>query len=186
MHLPGFINKLTLPLKALKYKSLHGINSRKEFYKIIDRERERANRNNHKVSLLVFNLESFPDNGRERKLLIKNIIKEKRKVDEFGWYDKHSIGVILPYTSSRGAREFSVRLSRTLNFIMPDSFCFLYTYPLEDKIDVLEKKADAEPENKIANHRENSDVDIKSSATDNVENRLDDLVQNRSIRSGSK
>ena len=163
----------------LKYKSLHGINSRKEFYKIIDRERERANRNNHKVSLLVFNLESFPDNSNERKLLIKNIIMEKRKVDELGWYDKHSIGVILPYTSSRGARQFSVRLSRTLNFIMPDSFCYLFTYPLEDK-------TDAELENNVSNGTENSVVAIKNLASDNVKNKSDDFVQNRSIRSGSK
>ncbi|MEJ2099612.1 MAG: hypothetical protein P8X68_06510 [Desulfobacterales bacterium] len=90
----------------MKYKSLHGINSRKEFYKIIDRERERASRNNHQVSLLVYNLESFPDNGRESRQLIENILKEKRKVDELGWYDKRKVGVILPYTASHGARKF--------------------------------------------------------------------------------
>jgi hypothetical protein len=177
MHLPGFINKLSLPLKALKYKSLHGVNSRKEFYKIIDRERERANRNNHKVSLLVFNLESFPDNGKERKLLIKNIIKEKRKIDEFGWYDKHSIGVILPYTSSRGAREFSVRLSRTLNFIMPDSFCYLFTYPLESR-------TGAEAESKVDNV--NSVAAIQNTANDHAENKSNDFVQDTSLRRVSK
>lgn len=179
MRLPIFINKLGWPIKALKYKSLKGINSRKDFYKIIERERERANRNNHQVSLVVFNLESFPDDGKERRQLIKNIIKEKRKVDELGWYDKHSVGVILPYTSSHGARKFSVRLSRTLNFIMPDSFCYLFTYPLEDK-------TDAEPENKVANDTVNSVVAIKNTATDHSENNSDDLIQNTSIRSVSR
>jgi len=135
MRLPGLINKLTLPIRALKYKNLKGINSRRDFFKIIGRERERANRNNHQVSLIVFNLESFPDNSSQRKLLIRNIIREKREIDELGWYNKHSVGVILPYTSSNGARQFSVRLSRSLNFIMPDSFCYLFTYPLEAKFD---------------------------------------------------
>jgi len=132
MRLSRLINILVGPVKALKYKSLKGINSRRDFYKIIERERERANRNNHRVSLVVFNLESFPDNGKQRKQLIRKIITEKREIDELGWYNKHSVGVILPYTSSNGARQFSVRLSRTLDFIMPDSFCFLFTYPIED------------------------------------------------------
>ena len=189
MHLPGIINKLSLPLKTLKYKSLHGINSRKEFYKIIERERERANRNNHKVSLVVFNLESFPDNGKERKLLIKNIIREKRKVDELGWYDKHSVGVILPYTASNGARQFSVRLSRTLNFIMPDSFCYLFTYPLEDRIedkinDSIEG-GDYNATEGIADVAE-SKSDGAKIVTDDFGDQLDDYEQNTPIRSVSK
>jgi hypothetical protein len=177
MRISKYINKLGWPIKALKYKGLKGINSRKEFYKIIEHERERANRNNHQVSLVVFNLDSFPDNGKERKQLIKNIIKEKRKIDELGWYQKHRVGVILPYTPSHGARKFSVRLSRTLNFIMPDSFCYLFTYPLEEKTDDDENKVDDQTENK-------ADIDADNTAAD-MDNNTDDYVQNTSIRSVS-
>ena len=76
----------------------------------------------------------FQTTVRKESSLSRILIKEKRKIDELGWYKKHSVGVILPYTSSHGARKFSVRLSRTLNFIMPDSFCYLFTYPLEEKL----------------------------------------------------
>lgn len=179
MRIPKIINKLSWPISALKYKGLKGINSRKDFYKIIEHERERANRNNHQVSLVVFNLESFPDNGKESKQLIRNIIKEKRKIDELGWYQKHRVGVILPYTPSHGARKFSVRLSRTLNFIMPDSFCYLFTYPLEDK-------ADAEVENKVDSDTENSVIGIENPAPDYIENKSDDFVQNTSARNASR
>ena len=175
MHLPKIINKFGWPIKALKYKSLKGINSRKDFFKIIERERERASRNNHQVSLVVFNLESFPDDGKERKQLISNIVNEKRRIDDLGWYDKHSVGVILPYTSSNGARQFSVRLSRTLNFIMPDSFCYLFTYPLEGKSD---------------DDSQGKELDVSESTSDNVEtaanddeNDFDDYAQNTSVRS---
>ena len=116
MRLSKFINKLSWPINALKYRGIKGINSQKKFYKIIEQERERANRNNHQVSLVVFNLESFPDNGKESKQLIKTILQEKRKIDELGWYKKHRVGVILPYTPSHGARKFSVRVSRTAHF----------------------------------------------------------------------
>jgi len=177
MRIPKIINKLAWPIHALKYKGLKGINSRKDFYKIIEHERERANRNNHQVSLVVFNLESFPDDGKERKQLIKNIIKEKRRIDELGWYKKHSVGVILPYTPSHGARKFSVRLSRTLNFIMPDSFCYLYTYPLEEKTDDDENKADDQAENK-------ADTDVENTAAD-TDNNSEDYVQKTSVGSVS-
>ena len=177
MRVSKLINKISWPIKALKYKGIKGINSRKEFYKIIDHERERANRNNHQVSLVVFNLESFPDNGKESKQLIKNILNEKRKIDELGWYQKHRVGVILPYTPSHGARKFSVRLSRTLNFIMPDSFCYLFTYPLEEKTDDDENKVHEQSESKADNGAENTVADM--------DNKTDDYVQNRSVRSVS-
>ena len=169
MRLSKLKNKLSWPINVLKYKSLSGVKSKKDFYKIIEHERERANRNNHKVSLVIFNLESFPDDGKERKQLIKNITKEKRRIDKLGWYNKHKVGVILPYTSSHGARKFSVRLSRTLNFIMPDSFCYLFTYPLEDK-------ADDEAKDK-------TDDAAKDTIAADVKTEPDDYVQIRSLRS---
>ena len=185
MRISKYINKLSWPINVLKYKSLNGINSRKDFFKIIEHERERANRNNHQVSLVVFNLDSFPDNGKERKQLIKNIIKEKRKIDELGWYKKHNVGVILPYTSSHGARKFSVRLSRTLNFIMPDSFCYLFTYPLEDKSDDDSESKDYNAAESTADSVESTPDDVESTA-DAVENQFDDHTPNTSVRSVSQ
>jgi hypothetical protein len=64
-------------------------------------------------------------------------------VDEMGWYDRRRVGVILPYTSLHGAREFSVRICRSLNLIMPDSFCELATYSKETDF-VYESDSNAE------------------------------------------
>lgn len=174
MRLSGIINKLKEPTRALKYKRLRGIKSRKEFSKIIEHERERADRNCHKVSLVVFNLDSFPDCGEERKQIIKNINLQKRSIDNVGWIKKHSVGIILPYTSFHGARKFSVRVSRTLNFIMPDSFCRLYTYPFKNKSEIC-----------VENFHENlhdgaGDVsaDIEN-ASDQMEDASDEYIQNK-------
>ena len=157
MRLSKFKNIIGWPINVLKYKSLNGIKSRKDFYKIIAHERERANRNDHQISLVVFNLDSFPDNGKERKQLIDNILKKKRSIDDIGWYKKHRVGVILPYTSSHGARKFSVRLSQTLNFIMPDSFCHVFTYPLEGQSgDVDENADDSAAGNQVADNDNNA------------------------------
>jgi hypothetical protein len=175
MRISKLISKNVWPLNVLKYKSLKGINSRKDFYKIIERERERSNRNNHQVSLVVFNLDSFPDNGKERKQLINNINKEKRS-------KKHRVGVILPYTSFYGAREFSVRVSRTLNFIMPDSFCHLFTYPLEDKSDDDTESEDYNAAESTADGVESIPDDAESTA-DDVRTEPGDYVQIRPLRS---
>jgi hypothetical protein len=182
MRIPKIIRKVAWPIKAFKYKSLKGINSRRDFYRIIEWERERANRNNHQVSLAVFNLKSFPDNSKELKQLIRNIINEKRKIDELGWYDKHSVGVILPYTSSNGARDFSVRLSRTLNFIMPDSFCYLFTYPLEDNPDDDSEVKDLRTAGSGAEGGEHQPDNAENGANTD-EDQFDDYAQNTSARS---
>ena len=175
-------NKLSWPFHTLKYKSLSGIKSRKEFYKVIEHERERANRNNHQVSLVVFNLESFPNDGKERKQLINNIIQEKREIDEIGWYKKHSVGVILPYTSSLGARKFSVRLSQTLNFIMPDSFCHLFSYPLQNASHDDTKIKDYRDARSTAAGVENTFDDFESTDDDVIKN-TEDYIHNTSARS---
>lgn len=135
MWVSKFANRYICPIDTFKYKKLNNVKPVNDFHKVIQHERERANRNNHQVSLVIFNLAAFPNDFKEKVQLIKNIFQEKRIIDEVGWYKKQSLGVILPYTSSHGAREFSIRLCRTLNFILSDSFCYLYIYPLEDSLD---------------------------------------------------
>ncbi len=132
MKLSTIIGQLGWPAKIFKNKDLNGIASKNKFYKIIERERERVNRNGHDVSLVLFDLALFKGNAEEKKNLISNINHTIRSVDEIGWYDKHRVGVILPYTSSHGAREFTARICRSLNLIMPDSFCCVFTYPQEN------------------------------------------------------
>ena len=181
MRLTKIKNKLSWPISSLKYRGLRGVKSQKDFYKVIEHERERANRNNHKVSLVVFNLESFPNDGKERKQLLKNILQEKRRIDEIGWYKKDRVGVILPYTSSRGARKFSVRLSGTLNFIMPDSFCHLFTYPLEDKADDHTEHTDIKEVGSVVGVVKNDNDDVE--CTDDDKNKVTEYAQTTSVRS---
>ena len=95
------------------------------------------------------------------------------------------MGVILPYTPSHGARKFSVRLSRTLNFIMPDSFCYLFTYPLEDKTDDDAESKDINAAESTADGVEHTPDDVESTP-DDVENQFDDYAQNTSVRSVSQ
>jgi hypothetical protein len=132
MKLSTIIGQFGWPIKIFKNKRLGDIASKNKFYKIIERERERVNRNGHDVSLVLFDLDMFIGNAKEKKSLINKINLNIRSVDEIGWYDEHRFGVILPYTSSYGAREFSTRILQSLNLIMPDSFCAVFTYPKDN------------------------------------------------------
>jgi hypothetical protein len=180
MQLSILKNKLSWPIHALNSKRLSGIKSRKEFYKVIEHERERADRNNHQVSLVVFNLESFPNNSKERKQLVGNIIQEKRRIDEIGWFKKNSVGVILPYTSFHGARKFSVRLSQKLNFILPDSFCSLYCYPLQNTLDNNSEgesqNAEKDPEKEIDYRHDDMDYAEDDAGSNSTKSRIQTTV----------
>jgi PleD family two-component response regulator len=131
MKLKNIIGQLGRPIEFLKIKKLSNIASKNKFYKIIEHERERVNRNGHDVSMVLFDLALLKGNAEEKKNLIGRINHNIRSVDEIGWYDKQRVGIILPYTSSHGARVFSARICRSLNIIMPDSFCIVFTYPQE-------------------------------------------------------
>ena len=131
MKISRIICQFGRPIKIFKLNKHSNLASKKRFYKTIEREKERVNRNGHDVSMVLFDLTLFKGNSDERKNLIGKINHSIRSVDEIGWYDKHKVGVILPYTSSNGAREFSARICRSLNLIMPDSFCHVFTYPQE-------------------------------------------------------
>jgi hypothetical protein len=105
------------------------IYSEKDFLKIIERERERANRNNHPFSLIVFDLESFQVYNLYTSKFIKMIILRMRKIDEIGWYSQRRIGILLPYTNSQGAAEFIESLQNFLGIKMRKFSCTVYSYP---------------------------------------------------------
>ena len=77
--------------------------SAQEFRRLIDRERERAGRNRHSVSLVLIQIEKTSGNSNQIPGIINTIQARIRQVDEVGWYDAARLGIILPYTSREGA-----------------------------------------------------------------------------------
>ena len=70
---------------------------------MIDRERERAGRNRHSVSLVLIQIGKTGGNSDQIPGIIHTIQTRIRQVDEMGWYDAARLGIILPYTSREGA-----------------------------------------------------------------------------------
>ena len=105
--------------------------SEKMFFEVIERERERANRNDHHFSLIVLDLDLPRTDYDTTRPFLEKIIRRVRVIDEIGWYGPKRIGIILPYTDANGAQEFSNSLDDLFKSNTPISLCTIYTYPSE-------------------------------------------------------
>ena len=103
--------------------------SERTFHKLVERERRRADRNKHQFSLVLFDSKSTEANNSLAGHMIKIISQRVRNVDELGWYDNQHIGIILPYTSTKGAYRLVEQLYNTLDPELPKPVCDVFTYP---------------------------------------------------------
>ena len=111
-----------------KKKSAGEIYEEEEFRHIIDRERARADRTDHRFSLIVIDLGFNNGNHHSNGLQLKKIISRMRRIDEIGWYDPRRIGIILPYTSEQGAYKFAESLCEFMDPSMTECIFNVYTY----------------------------------------------------------
>ena len=133
-----FLSKLTKKskhfLNALKKRESGELYPKEEFKSIIEKERARADRDNHKLSLVIFDMGLSHPKNNPAVHLIRRIKDRVRCIDETGWYDDQQIGIILPYTSNKGATKLAENICESLDESIPKPVCTVYTYPL-DKLD---------------------------------------------------
>jgi hypothetical protein len=121
-------------LRSSYVDNTDGIYSKKAFQKIIEKERIRANRDNHIYSILLFRLDLIKQNGNDLGILLQTIAGRVRKIDEIGWYDDYRIGVILPYTSMQGACKLAEFICESMKNISKKPECDVYTYPFNKRL----------------------------------------------------
>ncbi len=99
------------------------------FRKVIDRERDRANRTGEIFSLVVVVL---PEQTKRQKALATlgdTLSSRVRSIDAVGWLDQQHVGILLPETNSAGARKFAGKIDQDLH---PAQFLLnyeIFTYP---------------------------------------------------------
>ena len=117
-------------LNALKKRESGELYPKEEFKSIIEKERARVDRNNHKLSLVVVDMGKSDLEKTTITHLIGEIRSRIRFIDEVGWHDNQRIGMILPYTSNKGAIKLAESICESLGGSIPKPFCTVYTYPL--------------------------------------------------------
>ena len=105
------------------------------FRKIIDRERERANRTGEVFSLVVFVLTEKGEKQEVLALLNSTLPLRVRSIDAVGWLDPQHVGVLLPETKSAGARMFASKICQETGSINPPLNYKIYTYPSNELTD---------------------------------------------------
>ena len=73
------------------------------FQRAIEKERHRADRSNHKYSLLILSLAIKSERDKRILQAIGAIRERIRAIDEIGWYEENQLGIILPFTTMEGA-----------------------------------------------------------------------------------
>jgi lipopolysaccharide/colanic/teichoic acid biosynthesis glycosyltransferase len=92
--------------QRVKFKiEIHSVD---KFARVIDAERARSDRTGNMFSLVVFRAVNEKEGWISAlNQLIEALYKRVRSIDEVGWFDAKSIGVLLPDTSSDGALNIS-------------------------------------------------------------------------------
>lgn len=114
------------------------------FRKIIDRERNRANRTGEIFSLVVYLLNDEEHKQEALDLLAHTLTSGMRSIDAAGWLDLQHLGVLLPETDLGGAQLFTKKIEHRLHDSELLSHYEIFTYPSEslsapEKISLQEK-----------------------------------------------
>lgn len=121
-------------LFGVKEKSKNNICcSESEFREKLKIERSRTHRNSHEFSLILLKLDLLQLDQSKINKMIQELHSRIRDIDNMGWYDKNSIGIILPYTSANGAKGFVNNIIHSVLELKQDTEYTLYTYPPEKK-----------------------------------------------------
>lgn len=126
----NMLKRLCLTNSKVQYTgTLKRVCSNKEFRIILEKERARVERNDHKLSLVLFKRERLNTGTAPLQHTIDVIVHRIRSTDEVGWFDNHRIGVILPDTSIDGAKKFASDVCEIIAATSPPPACEIYTYP---------------------------------------------------------
>jgi lipopolysaccharide/colanic/teichoic acid biosynthesis glycosyltransferase len=105
--------------------------ARDEFRRLIARERSRADRVVSELSLVVLDLSHANWRDLQPAEFLFAIQGRVRETDAVGWFDRKSLGILLPDTSSVGAYKVATDLRERLHWSPSQASWRIYTYPRE-------------------------------------------------------
>ena len=132
--------------------------SQDDFRIVLERERSRADRNNHLLTLIIFNI---GENNQSKSVMnIKSVLtKRARGIDRFGWFDDYQIGILLPNTSFEGGKKFAYDICQmVINEKHKPPGYKIYTYPTRWITSKSQKTAKSKDEIKTPRYIEGIDL----------------------------
>ncbi len=112
-----------------KQQDTLGIYTLEEFRAVLKHERDRADRDGSEFSLVVFEVGGVDGNIIDTRGMVRALGERIRSIDEVGWIDEKSIGVLLPTTNLEGGWIFAVDFEKNYSAKqLPPPFT-VYSYP---------------------------------------------------------
>jgi lipopolysaccharide/colanic/teichoic acid biosynthesis glycosyltransferase len=99
------------------------------FQALLRHERSRSDRDGSEFSLVVLNVTEMNPGDRGIHQIVRTIQEKMRSIDEVGWLDAQSIGILLPVTKAAGGHGFAHRLSEAIPTPPSPVPWTVYTYP---------------------------------------------------------
>lgn len=105
--------------------------ARDEFRRLISRERNRADRVGSQLSLLLLDLERGERGKAKLAASLEVICQRLRETDAVGWFQRRSLGILLPDTASKGAQRVLEDLRERVHALGAGAKWRIFTYPSE-------------------------------------------------------
>ncbi|NIT60129.1 MAG: hypothetical protein GWN00_29120 [Aliifodinibius sp.] len=116
-------------------RSRQDICSIQEFRALLEYERARVDRNEHVLSLIVFEVSEAESDGMSNTCLESSAARRVRCTDVIGWLDKRRLGIFLPDTPDEGAWRLANDICQLVD--LPTNSFKIYTYPSKGIITFL-------------------------------------------------
>lgn len=100
-----------------------------DFQKTVGIERNRVNRNGGKFTIIVFRVNEFQNQQKPILKLVESLSRRTRVSDQIGWYGQGQLGLILPETSTLGAKRILNDIYNGQSNGLPELPVDFYTYP---------------------------------------------------------
>lgn len=102
--------------KKFKDAAIYGaICSHADFFSLIEFERSRSHRVQKPFSVILIDIDQQNDYLINVELIVNDILKRIRKIDQLGWYDNNRIGILLPNTDHNGANVIIEDLTKKID-----------------------------------------------------------------------
>lgn len=108
------------------------VHEREIFLRLIENERDRANRSDSRFSLILLKMNHMARFDHPSSQIIEKIRKRVRRIDRIGWYDDYHLGVLLPGTDASGAQQIINDIMAGQNKSLFTPPCQTFCYPLSD------------------------------------------------------
>jgi hypothetical protein len=123
------LNKLHWMTRRVRQaRILSDLRSSGELQAVIERERAIVDRHGNVFSLLVFDVGNTTLEDVSIQHLVRILSCRVRSTDEVEWLDGQRIGVVLPYTSSHGARKLADDVCKLVASSAPPPTYTVYSY----------------------------------------------------------